>query len=150
MNVEIRSVTSDDWQFILDIRNEKEVRDASLNDEIISKETHQKYMKKLEERTTNVYQRIILYNKQTVGYVKVVDEEISYMIMKEFRGKGIGSQFFVIVFKELKELGITKIRASIRIDNVSSLNLGQKMGYKYTGIISKNNKPFAYKVEKKL
>ncbi|HKR74861.1 MAG TPA: GNAT family N-acetyltransferase [Candidatus Nitrosocosmicus sp.] len=149
MDVKHRIVTPNDWLFILDIRNEEDVRNASFNTEIIDRDRHIEYMNKLENMK-DVYQRIITYNNKDAGYIKVIDNEVSYMIKKEFRGKGIMKSSFEILFKDLKRLGNTKINASIKAENYASLRLAEKMGYKITKITYKNNKPYSYMLEKHL
>lgn len=149
LDVKHRIVTPNDWLFILDIRNEEDVRNASFNTEIIDRDRHIEYMNKLEYMK-DVYQRIITFDDKDVGYIKVIDNEVSYMIKKEFRGKGIMKSSFEILFKDLKRLGNTKINASIKAENYASLRLAEKMGYKITKISYKNNRPYSYLLEKHL
>jgi RimJ/RimL family protein N-acetyltransferase len=149
LDVKHRIVTPNDWLFILDIRNEEDVRNASFNTEIIDHDRHIEYMHRLESMK-DVYQRIITYEDEDVGYIKVIDNEVSYMIKKEFRGKGIMKSSFEILFKDLKRLGNTKVNASIKAENYASLKLAEKMGYKITKITYKNNRPYSYLLEKNL
>jgi RimJ/RimL family protein N-acetyltransferase len=149
LDVKHRIVTPNDWLFILNIRNEEDVRNASFNTNIIDPDCHIEYMNKLESMK-DVYQRIITYEEKDVGYIKVVDDEVSYMIKKEFRGKGIMKCSFEILFKDLKSLGNTKVSASIKAENYASLKLAEKMGYKIVKTTHKNNRPYSYLLEKQL
>jgi RimJ/RimL family protein N-acetyltransferase len=147
LNVKHRIVTPNDWLFILDLRNEDDVRNASFNVDYINKDNHIAYMKRLESMK-NVYHRIISCEDKDVGYIKVIDNEVSYMIAKEFRRKGIMKLSFEILFNDLKKLGYTKISASIKAENFASLKLAEKVGYKIAKTTYKNNKPYSYLLDK--
>ena len=147
MDVKHRFVTPNDWLFVLEIRNEDDVRNASFNTDLIKPNTHIEYMKRLE-MMDDVYQRIITYDGNDVGYVKVIDNDVSYMIKKDFRGKGIMKNSFMIVFEDLKKLGKTKVKASIKADNYSSLKLVEKVGFVIRETVYKNNKPYSFVLEK--
>jgi RimJ/RimL family protein N-acetyltransferase len=149
LNVKHRPVTPNDWLFILKIRNEEDVRNASFNTDIIKKDIHFEYMKKLETMN-DVYQKIITYGENDVGYIKVIDNDVSYMLKKEYRGKGIMKASFKILFTDLKKLGKTKIKASIKANNPASLKLVERMGYEICETIYKNNKPYSYVLEKNI
>jgi RimJ/RimL family protein N-acetyltransferase len=149
MSVSLRPVERSDWQFILDIRNEPDVRNSSFTNEIIDRETHFEYMKKLD-LNKDVYQRIISYYNEPVGYVKVIDNDVSYMIRKEFRGRGLSQIFSTLLYNELKEFGIKKVHGSIKIENEKAINLAKKMGYRIINTIYKDNRPYAYYLEKEL
>ena len=72
MNVKLRPVTQNDWKFILEIRNQEEVRMACYDTSIIDYHDHEKYMKKLDN-TLNCKQWIIVFNDIDVGQAKVDD-----------------------------------------------------------------------------
>jgi RimJ/RimL family protein N-acetyltransferase len=149
LDVKLKVVTQEDWNFILKIRNEADVRYASFNTESINSENHFLYMKKLATRD-NVYQRIITFEGNDAGYFKVIDDEVSYMLKKEFRGKGIMIESFKIAFEDLKKLGIKKLKASIKVDNYSSVKLVEKLGFSVCDSIYKENKIYSYIFEKNL
>ncbi|MDF0681300.1 MAG: GNAT family N-acetyltransferase, partial [Candidatus Nitrosocosmicus sp.] len=148
MKTSVRKVRSDDWDMILNMRNEREIREVSHNNEIITKDKHYKYMKKLEQME-HVYQWMITFEDRVVGYVKIIDGEISYMIKKGYRGKGIGNESFKLVEEEIKKIGIKKITASIKVNNEASLKWIQRAGYKKAGIVyNEENFPSEYIMEK--
>jgi len=129
LNIALRIVTPSDWHFILEVRNEVDVRNASFTTEVIGEEAHIEYMKKLATME-NVYQRIIKYGDKNVGYIKVIDDEVSYMLKKQYRGKGLMNASFNILFEELRKLGRTKSKACIKSNNSSSLRFIEKLGYR--------------------
>ena len=52
-------------------------------------------------------------------------------ILKEFRGRGFGEESLKIAYSLAKELGFREITAGIREDNLVSINLHLKLGFKY-------------------
>ena len=149
MKIGIRKVSKKDWEFILHLRNQEEVRLASHDTSIIDDETHHKYMQK---KTANekIFHWIITYNKKDVGYIRLGNLEFGSMLLNDYRGKGIGKQAYALVFKEAKKLGLTKLTAQVKINRKTSLEFEMKTGWVKKGIIYKNNKPYAFSLEKSL
>ena len=147
MIVILRSVNKSDWRFILEIRNQKDVRIACHDTSKISFSTHVKYMESLE-KNPNAFQWIITYEGKDVGYIKIIDLEFGSSIKDGFQGMGIGTKAYSLVFKEAKKLGLTKLTASVKIDRPTSLKFEEKTGWKKIGIDYKNKKPYAYKLER--
>ena len=149
MSVKIRSVEKKDWKFILHLRNLEDIRLAFHDSSIINDETHLKYMQKMiADKEKNHW--IITYNKKDVGYIKIVNLEFGSMLLNDYRGKGIGKQAYALVFKKAKKLGLTKLTAQVKINRKTSLEFEMKTGWIKKEIIYKNNKPYAYSLEKPL
>ena len=149
MNVELRSVEKKDWEFILHLRNQEEVRLASHDTSIIDDETHLKYMQEMTVDKKKIHW-IITYNKKDVGYIKIGDLEFGSMLLNDYRGRGIGKLAYALVFKEAKKLGLTKITAQVKINRETSLEFEMKTCWVKKGNIYKNNKPYAFSLEKSL
>ena len=149
MSVEIKSVEKKDWKFILHLRNQEEVRLACHDSSIIDDETHLKYMQKMKTNA-KFFHWMITYNKKNVGYIKIVDLEFGSMLLNDYRGKGIGKQAYALVFKEAKKIGLTKLTAQVKINRETSLEFEMKTGWVKKEIIYKNNKPYAFSLEKNL
>ena len=149
MNVKIRPVEKKDWKFILHLRNLEDIRLAFHDSSIINDETHLKYMQKMEANP-NFFQWIITYNKKDVGYIKIDGLVFGSMLLNEYRGKGIGKQAYALVFNEAKKLGLTKLTAQVKMDRETSIEFEMKTGWIKKEIIYKNNKPYAYSLEKPL
>ena len=128
MNVELRSVEKKDWEFILHLRNQEEVRLASHDTSIIDDETHLKYMQEMTVDKKKIHW-IITYNKKDVGYIKIGDLEFGSMLLNDYRGRGIGKLAYALVFKEAKKLGLTKITAQVKINRETSLEFEIKTGW---------------------
>jgi L-amino acid N-acyltransferase YncA len=98
----------------------------------------------------DIYQRIIVVDGVDAGYIKLIGEEVSYMIKPEFRGKGVMKQSFLILFAEMKKKGKTRILAIIKPSNLPSLKLVNAMGYELLEEMFKEGKLYAYKMIKRL
>ncbi|MGB0003696.1 MAG: GNAT family N-acetyltransferase, partial [Nitrososphaeraceae archaeon] len=140
-------VTQKDWMSILEIRNEPQVRLACHDTSLIIYETHSEYMKKLDSNP-DAHQWVICFGDEVIGHVKIIAGELGYMLKKGFRGKGIGVKFHELVFLQAKNLGIKKLKDTIKVNNNASLKLALKTGFVSKGLIYKDGKPYAYVLEK--
>ena len=147
MRISLRPVTQKDWMSILEIRNEPQVRLACHDTSLIIYETHSEYMKKLDSNP-DAHQWVICFGDEVVGHVKIIAGELGYMLKKGFRGKGIGVKFHELVFLQAKNLGIKKLKDTIKVNNNASLKLALKTGFVSKGLIYKDGKPYAYVLEK--
>jgi RimJ/RimL family protein N-acetyltransferase len=149
VNISLRPVCREDWQFILNIRNQEEVRLACHDTSIIDFEAHRQYMEKLE-KDSQAYHWIITCDHRDVGHTKIIGEEFGYMITDGYRRKGIGTSFHKLVFEEARKLGIHKLKDTIKINNQPSLRLALKSGFLNKELLYKEGKPYAYILEKRL
>ena len=149
MSVKIKLVEEKDWEFILQLRNQEDVRLACHDTSIIDSKTHLEYMQKMKTNP-NFFHWIITYNQKNVGYIKIVNLEFGSMLLNDYRGKGIGKQAYALVFKEAKKLGLTKLTAQVKTNRETSLEFEMKTGWVKKEIIYKNNKPYAFSLEKVL
>jgi RimJ/RimL family protein N-acetyltransferase len=147
VDVHLRPVDRSVWRYVLDLRNQEDVRLMCHDTSIIDLETHEKYMKKLE-KDPDAHQWIIMYNEQDVGHVKIIRQELGYMLKKEFRGKGIGVAFHRLIFQEAKKLGILRLKDTIKVDNQPSLRLALRVGFIKRALIYEGNRAYAYKLER--
>ena len=146
-DVVLRKVKKKDWEFILEIRNQEEVRNACHDTSVISLEEHFKYMEKLQNNS-NTFQWIIIFNDLDIGYIKVIDNELGSSILEKYRRRGIGKLSYDLVFKKLKKNGIKKLTAQVKLDRSTPIKFEEETGWLNKGIIYKNGKPYAYKLEK--
>ena len=149
MSVKIKLVEEKDWEFILQLRNQEDVRLACHDTSIIDSKTHLEYMQKMKTNP-NFFHWIITYNQKNVGYIKIVNLEFGSMLLNDYRGKGIGKQAYALVFKEAKKLGLTKLTAQVKTNRETPLEFEMKTGWVKKEIIYKNNKSYAFSLEKVL
>ena len=149
MSVEIKPAEKKDWEFILRLRNQEDVRLACHDTSIIDSKTHLEYMQKMKTNP-NFFHWIITYNQKNVGYIKIVNLEFGSMLLNDYRGKKIGKQAYTLVFEEAKKLGLTKLTAQVKINRETSLEFEMKTGWIKKEIIYKNNEPYAFSLERLL
>ena len=147
MNVKLRPVKKNDWKFILEIRNQEEVRMACYDTSIIDYNDHEKYMKKLDN-TLNCKQWIIVFNDIDVGQAKVDDLVLGYMLTKKYRGKGIWSDAYELVLQEVRKIGYKKLKGTVKYEQKKQLEIALKLGFVITGDLYKDGKAAGYDMEK--
>jgi ribosomal protein S18 acetylase RimI-like enzyme len=54
-------------------------------------------------------------------------------IIKEFRGRGIGTELMRNTLEKAKNIGLTRVSLSVREDNHTAMNLYKKMGFEIEG-----------------
>ena len=119
MEISLRKVQKNDWDFILSLRNKKEFKKYFHNQENITKKEHYEYLKK-QKSNQNFFNWIICYNLKDVGYVRILDNDISIMIKPDFHGKGIGTDAIKLVEVEAKKLEIKYLVGKMMISNNKS------------------------------
>lgn len=149
MEVKLRLVTEKDWNFILDIRNQKDVRMACYDTSLIDFSTHEQYMKKLDN-VINCHQWIIVFDGKDVGQAKIDDSVLGYMLKEDFRGKGVWSKAYPLVLNEAKKLGFKKLKGTVKFNQEKQLNIAKTLGFTIIGKVIRNNKEVGYDMEKTL
>lgn len=145
--IKLQPVKKEDWEFILKLRNDPTVRVACHDTSTISIQKHVKYMAKIDNLPT-AYQWIVTCDGKQIGHTKIIDHEFGYMLDESFRGKGIGTQIYKLIFLEAKKLGINKLHDTIKIEEKIPLRVALKVGFIQKEIIKKNGLPYAYSLEK--
>jgi L-amino acid N-acyltransferase YncA len=106
-------------------------------------------MTKITSNTTDHHWIVISDNKD-VGYIKIVNNDLGSNLLSEYKRKGIGSAAYKLVFEEAKKIGLTKLTAQVKINRETSLEFEMKTGWIKKEIIYKNNKPYAFSLERPL
>lgn len=102
------------------------------------------------ENDPRAYQWIVSCDGCDVGHVKIISGELGYMLRKEYHGRGIGAKFHDLVFEEAKKNGLRKLTDTIKVDNISSLKLAIRMGFRELELQYRNGVPYAHILEKDL
>jgi len=149
--ITLRKVEENDWNFLVKIRNDPEVRIACKNTSHFTKNDYQKYINdQLKQNSTNRHW-IVLYDDEIIGHTKIINQFFGYIIDKKFRNKGLAKEIMFQVFQEVKKMGTSVVFDIIKVDQPIPLWLAIKNGFKMTGIISDDDKkPYAYKLEKSI
>ena len=56
-------------------------------------------------------------------------------LIKDYRGRGLGTQLLTKALKHSKEIGLEKIELSVYTDNTAAIKLYKKMGFTEIGIV---------------
>ena len=136
MNLELRTATKSDCQFVFDLSNDEAVRTSSLNQEKITWSTHELWFKnKLDSSDDAFY--IAEIKDKAMGQVRFVirDDvaEISLSLSCEFRGCGLGSSLIKLSCDRVfADFPVQKIHAVVKNENESSIRSFEKSNFKKT------------------
>src|SRR6185437_15257984 len=56
-------------------------------------------------------------------------------LIKDFRGKGLGTQLLTKALQHAKEIGLEKVELSVFTDNAAAIGLYRKCGFREIGIV---------------
>ena len=84
--------------------------------------------------STGFYYFLVTFNKISVGYFSIKQEEQSMFlskiyILKNFRGKGIGKNVMAFIEMKTKAYNLNKIRLTVNINNLNSIKVYEKLGF---------------------
>jgi RimJ/RimL family protein N-acetyltransferase len=127
LNIELIQVKPNDWDIILNLRNTF-YKMFYKQSKPISKNEHYEYLKSHND-DANFYHRMIKNNEQIVGYVRILQEDVGIRIKEEYQGKGIASRVLELVIKEAKTLGISKLIALVKPENIQSKRIFEKNNF---------------------
>jgi RimJ/RimL family protein N-acetyltransferase len=133
--MDFRNVKRDDWGFILELRNSFFNKFHKQNSPIKLKE-HEKYMK-LQIKNKKFQQWIIIDHESDIGYIRILEEDVSILLKKEFQGKGVGTK----VLRKLEKQSRLpkKLIGEIKANNISSIKTFEKAGYKLKTLVFEKN-----------
>ena len=125
----LRRILKKDWNYILNLRNNDKFRENFYQQHKISKTEHFEYLNK-QKSNPNFFNWIICYGKNDVGYIRILDNDVSIIIDEKFHNRDIGSKSLKLLETEAKSLGITKLVGRVMYENKSSKKIFQKNNYK--------------------
>jgi len=129
LNIQLRNVTKEDWDYILKLRNSRYVQLQMYTKHKITKLEHYAYLKK-QKRNKNFVNWIISLDFKNIGYIRVLDNDVSIMIEKKYHGRGMGTIALTFLEKEAKKFGIKKLVGRVMIDNEKSKKIFLNNEYK--------------------
>ena len=128
MEIKLRQVSKEDWDYILELRNNFFEDDFLEQKKILTKKEHYEYMKN-QKSNTNFHQWISSDGKNNVGYIRLLKDDVSIIVDQKFQNKGIGTIMLELMEKEAKKIGLKKIKALVRKNNSSSEKIFLKYNY---------------------
>lgn len=129
MDITLRSVLKKDWDYILTLRNNKKFRNNFNAQHEISKKEHYDYLQN-QKSNPNFFNWIICYGKNDVGYVRILDNDVSIIVDEKYHNMNIGSTSLQLLEIKAKSLGLTKLVGRVMCKNKSSKKIFQKNNYK--------------------
>ena len=139
-----REISFNDWSLLLDWRNDKSVRDNSINTEIIDEDSHKDYIKNLVEREDRT-QYIYVVEGKEVGYIRAdrLDEgiELSYLIAPDQQGRGYGKSMMRDFLSSRSGIFILHIKES----NIPSIKMASSNGF---SVVESHDGYLKYKTNK--
>lgn len=127
--VTLRKVKQSDWDYILKLRSEPNFKRYFYDQHKITKREHYSYLR--QQKNNKFFSNwIILFNNARVGYVRVLNNDVSIMIDSRFHGKGIGTKALKLLEKEAKKLKIKKLVGRVMLRNRKSATIFKKNNYK--------------------
>ena len=125
----LRKVEEKDWDIIFTLRNKEEDRHNFYNEDEIDIDTHNKYLEK-QKNNPNFYNWLIFDDSNCIGYVRILDNDVSIIIDSKYRTKGYGTKSLELLEIEAKKIGIKKLIGRIKIDNINSKKIFVNNDYK--------------------
>lgn len=127
--MELRIATLQDWEILLQWRNDEATRKNSHNTDIVQPEQHIKWLQSVINNPNRMLY-IAEDNGVLVGTVRADKEEsgyeLSWTIAPEARGKGYGKQMVKLLSDQL---GVC--RAEIKQGNASSVRIAEYAGLNF-------------------
>ena len=127
--INLRHARIEDSKTLFNWRNDFKVRNNSINSEkIVFKEHNKWFINKLKSRKTDFF--LVEYKFRMIGQIRLdmVDDywEIDYSVSKKYRNRGFGS----ILIQKTLDLNYSKLRAKVKVNNLSSVNIFMKFNFK--------------------
>ena len=127
----LREVKKNDWNVLLEWRNDKITRQNSFNPNLITVNEHKKYIKNtITSPNRNIF--ILEYNEIPVGTIRE-DRlesdvlELSYTISPKYRGKKIGQVMMSMYLSGRKGSFLCRVNE----ENTPSIKMIEKLSFKF-------------------
>ncbi len=117
------------WEFIRNLRNHPDVKTGFVFQDYISEEQQKAYMSKYGDCFY-----ICLVDEKPAGYVGVIEDDIRVATHPDFQGMGVGKY----MINQLMSLHPNAF-AKVKIDNIASIKLFEKCGFKKSFYILEKN-----------
>ena len=114
MKVSLRRILKKDWNYILNLRNNDKFRENFYQQHKISKTEHFEYLNK-QKSNPNFFNWIICYGKNDVGYIRILDNDVSIIIDEKFHNRDIGSKSLKLLETEAKISSFSDLGSVIKI-----------------------------------
>jgi L-amino acid N-acyltransferase YncA len=121
----LQKLTPEYFEFVRNLRNDDDIKQGFINQEMITKEDHAVYMK-----INAKYYWIAFLHNEPAGYVGVVENDIRIAVSQDFSRLGI-AEFMVLEIRKLFPSAVAKVK----YHNLASKSLFEKCGFQPSFII---------------
>jgi predicted acetyltransferase len=128
LEIKLEEVKKNNWDFILDLRNEDFSNFYEQNN-ILTKKDHYDYLFN-QKKNPNFHHWLINYKSQNIGYVRIKDNDVGIMIKNEFQNKGFATIALQLTVEKSRELGLKKLIALVKPENLGSKKIFLKNDFK--------------------
>ena len=73
-----------------------------------------------QQTNSDFFNWIICSDRENVGYIRILNSDVSIILDEKYHGKGIGTKAIKLLEKEAKALGIKKLVGKMMIENKKS------------------------------
>ena len=108
MYIKLRMAHENDWDFILKLRNQFYNIAFFDQKKLITKNEHFEYMQK-QIKNSDFFHWIASSEKIDVGYIRILDEDVSIMVEEKFHNKGVGTIMLKLLENEARSFKIKKM-----------------------------------------
>ncbi len=148
--LKLKKVEQEDWNTLVLIRNDPIVRKASINESRFTQNQYRKYIENQLLQNKRNRHWIVMLGGKKIGHVKIINQELGYILAKNYRNQGLGSKILSLVCREAKKLGYRKVYDVVKVNQPIALWFAIKNGFKMISLLDKHSIPYAYKLEKYL
>lgn len=132
-------VVNEDWDILLEWRNDEYTRKMSHNNKEIKRKEHYGFMKKLNINP-NRKQYIFSHDKNKIGTIRedILEDdikELSYSINPKYRGNGYGKLMMFLFLFDKKG----KFQCEVKTTNIGSVKMCEWSGFNLIKTINEVN-----------
>ncbi|MFD1417769.1 GNAT family N-acetyltransferase [Companilactobacillus keshanensis] len=147
-NVSVRNFIDEDFPVFYHLVSDQENHQRSGLEYVTDKKIAKKLFKKYKELPSSY--AITLVNNSMVGIIELNERgitadlkktrEIGFIIDRQFRRKGIGSEAIsLLIDYSFNELGLIELWAAVETDNLPTKNLLNKLKFKFIYQVNQNS-----------
>lgn len=127
--ISLVKVNREDWDYIFELRNNPNFKNFFYDQHKITKTEHYKYLQQ-QKNNKNFFNWIISLDNTKVGYVRILNNDVSIIVDPQFHDEGIGTKTLKLLEKEAKKEKIEKLIGRIMVHNKKSARIFENNGYK--------------------
>lgn len=138
------SLNNDEKVFVLEMRNNDNVRNFMYNKNIIELDNHIKFIENLNNDDNNIY-FVVYHDSNIIGVISLteINNKLAFLgIYKNPFNKNSKGEYLINTIKKIAfdNLGLNEIIAEVISENTNAINFYKKHGFIYLNSEKKYNK----------